>query len=204
MIARRRFALALFLAAVGAVVAMAAVRRNEQQQAAAEDDTPGAKPAAGVSSADAEEVRRLRAEVATKDAVIRALAAQGVAKEAERAAAVRSAMADAARTPEAQAVARLDARLAAAPPDMTAKATLERTLGPNVGTAHIDELRCAGALCKVALSAANDEDVNAAVSSLSDRLPKEFGATIVLPLDGGERAIFIGRTSADLNVDDAP
>jgi hypothetical protein len=204
VIVRRRLAVALFLAAVAAVVAVAAGLRREQQQPAAKDDTPGADPAAGVPSPDADEVQRLRAELRTKDALIRALTVQGAAKEAERAAAVRSAMADASRTPAARAVARLDSRLASAPPDMTAKATLERALGPQVGTAHVDELRCAGALCKVALSAANDGDLDAAVSGLSDRLPKEFGATIVLPLEDGERAIFIGRTSADLTVDGAP
>jgi hypothetical protein len=108
---------------------------------------------------------------------------------------------------ESRAVGALDARLAAATPDFAAKAELERALAldpKTLGAASVRSLGCAGALCKVALAAATDREVEAAVSALAERFPKRFPSTTVYTTAEGARAISFARASEELDVDASP
>jgi hypothetical protein len=168
---------------------------------------PGAEGEPAAAAAEGDEVQRLRAELAKKDSVIRALTNQGIAREVEHATSAAEAVAAATRTPAARAADALEARLAAAPANAAAKAELEQALRPALdpqvlGAARVDDLGCAGALCKLAVSATTEAEVNPAVNALAQHFPKSFGATKVLPTNEGAREIFFGRTYEDLAVED--
>lgn len=161
---------------------------------------------AGAPTADAEEVRRLRADLERKDQAIRAVTEQAAAGELDRAAAVAAAR-ERAQSPAARAVAKLDARLDAGPASPAATAELERALRSTLdstalGPAHVDGLRCTETLCRVALSAATPDELAPAVEAIAEHAPKSFPAVITYPTNGGGRAIYIGRSSADLTPDD--
>lgn len=208
---RKPVVLTLVIASFAAVVAGAFAfggggARSAAPRAGAE---PGAEGEPAAPAAEDDEVRRLHAELSKKDAVIRALTNQGVAREVEHATSAAAAVAAATRTPAARAAEALDARLAAAPANAAAKVELEQALRPALdpqvlGAARVDELRCAGSLCKLALSAETDAEVNPAVNALAQHFPKSFGATKVLPTNEGAREIFFGRSYEDLAADDGP
>jgi hypothetical protein len=148
------------------------------------------------------EIRRLRAELQTKDRVIRELTAQGIVKDAEKAAVAAATE----REPAVRACEVLDQRLAAAPSAPGAKAEMEQALrgalDPKVlGAARLESLQCSGALCKVAMTADSDADVEASVGAMAEQLPKMFAATVVYATEDGERSVYLARSADDLAVD---
>ena len=201
MSARKAIVSTLVLASLAAAVFFGLARSGPRSAA---PPSPETESEAGVATADHDEVSRLRAEVKAKDGVIRALTNQAVASDAERAAAAAATAAALKRTSVSRAVDVLDARLAAAPADAAAKAEVEQALlleSKALGAAHVDDLRCGGNLCKIALSAASEAELGRAVEAIAGHVPKSFQAMMAYPANEGERAIFVGRSSADLVVD---
>lgn len=211
MTSRRPLVLSLLAGslAVVAVVAVfglaAAGRGSAATPAEAETEGPGAGAVRGdgPSHGESDEVRRLRAQLRAKDDVIRTLTAGSAEGEARHAAELSAAVSEARRTPEERAASILDQRLAAAPAAPLAKAELERALRPaldpaRLGQARVDDLRCAGPLCKIALSAPDDAAIVEAVNGIAESPPKGFEATIVYTTGEGARSIYLGRQHADL------
>jgi hypothetical protein len=204
--ARKAIVSALVLASLGAAALFAFARSGPRSPAARGEPSFEAAGEANVATADRDEVRRLRAEVKAKDGVIRALTNQAMASDTERAAAAAATTAALKRTSITRAIEVLDARLAAAPADAAAKAELERALQPALeskalAAAHVDDLRCAGTLCKIALSAATAAELAPAMEAVATHAPKSFPSMIAYPEGDSARAIFVGRTSADLTID---
>lgn len=81
----RPFVLTLILASLAVAAAVFAFGRGGPRAAAPrEGAAPGAESGLGEASAESEEVRRLRAELKTKDGLIRALTTHAIASDAER------------------------------------------------------------------------------------------------------------------------
>lgn len=196
----------LVLAALAAAAFFAFARSGPRTAATS---SPGIESEASVTTADNDEVRRLHAAVREKERVIRALTNQAMASDAERAAAAAATAVALRRTSVSRAVEALDARLAAAPADAAAKAQLEQALRPAFeskafGGARVDDVRCAGNLCKVALSSATEAELGPAIEAVAGHVPKAFPAMIAYPGNEGGRAIFVGRSSDDLKVAEDP
>jgi hypothetical protein len=211
MISRRPFVLSLLagglaVVAIAAGLGVAAVRGGSAAtpaEAATEEPGDGTVRGAAASHGESDEVRRLRAQLRAKDDMIRTLTAGSAQGEARHAAELSAAAAEARRTPEDRAASILDARLAAAPAAPLAKAELERALRPaldpaRLGQARVDDLRCAGALCKIALSAPDDAAIVDAVNGIAESPPKGYEATIVYTTGQGARSIYFGKLHADL------
>src|SRR4051812_45521330 len=116
----------------------AALRQKQSSHPASE-----ASPATG----EPDEVRRLRAEVKTKDNIIRAFATHALTSEADHEANVAATVAAAKRSQTDRAIEALDARIAAALPDVAAKTELEQALRPAFESAgfvgaRVAEVRC--------------------------------------------------------------
>lgn len=199
----------LVLASAGATAAFFAFGRGGPLSATmrGEIEPSAPVPQGGPATSDKEEIRRLRAELQTKERLLRALATQAAAREGEHAAALSAAVHTATRSPMARATAALDARLEGAPANGSAKAELERALRlepKGLGPVHVDDLRCAGRLCKIALSGPSDVELRPVVNSIAERIPKGFAATQFFPTGEGAQAIYLGRSGDDLAVEEAP
>jgi len=97
----------------------------------------------------------------------------------------------------------LDQRLAANTTNDAAKAELEQALALDpkaLGAVHVEGLRCAGSICKLALSAPSGAEVGQAVDKLVEHLPKSFGSVVASSITDDDRAIYFGRSSADISV----
>lgn len=169
---------------------------------------PASAEATGQPAPESTEVERLRAELATKNRVIRELTAQGVAKDATLAATVATTAAEKAAAIEkarrtAQEAARevLDGRLESG----GAAADLERALdgidGSKLGAARIASRRCGGALCRLELTAESPDAMNTSIEALVERIPKTFGGTAVYDTEDGARAVYLARSSDDLTIE---
>ncbi len=160
------------------------------------------------ASMDGDEVRQLRAELQTKDRLIRELVAQNVDKDAKNANLAAATVAAANRPTDREAAlahARqvLDERLAA--PSAGSVAELEHamaaTLEPGAqSTARIAARRCNGAMCRVTLTADSPAAMNATIEAMMDHLPKVFGGSAVYDEEDGTRAIYLARSSDDLAI----
>jgi hypothetical protein len=175
----------------------AALRQKQSSHPASE-----ASPAAG----EPDEVRRLRAEVKTKDNIIRAFATHALTSEADHEAKEAATVAAVKRSQTDRALEALDARIAAALPDVAAKTELEQALRPAFESAgfvgaRVAEVRCAGDLCKVAVSTNGVDELRTALEEVASHLPKTFPAMITLPGQGdGDRALYFGRSPAAIDV----
>jgi len=158
------------------------------------------------SSGTSEEVRRLRAELRKKDALLAAvLSAQKGAVDTP----VPSVPIPPPENsdPVARAIDTLDERMLTGPRDPRRVSELERELKAVVdssalGDARVASLYCGGSnLCRLTLSGSNDSVVDQSISTLAGNLPKTFGATTVLRLGGGESAIYLAQSSDDLDVE---
>ncbi len=202
---RKAIVPALVLASLAAAALFAFARSGPRAAALRAERSPDTEREVSATAADQDEVRRLRAEIKAKDGVIRALTNQAMASDADRATAAAATMAALKRTSVSRAVEALDGRLAAAPADAAGKAELEQALHPALeskalGNARVDDVRCAGNLCKITLSAPTEAEVGPAVGAVAGHVPKTFSAVIAYPENEGERAIFVGRSSDALTV----
>lgn len=171
--------------------------------------TPASTPSTETAvSPDSSELERLRAELQTKNRVIRELTAQGVAKDATLAATVATTAAEKTAAMEkarqsATDAARevLDGRLESG----GAAADLDRALdgidASKLGPARIASRRCGGSLCRLELTADSTAAMNTSLEALVERLPKTFGATTVYDTPDGARAVYLARTSDDLTIE---
>jgi hypothetical protein len=178
------------------------VRQADSSRRGPELDYPNRESSSGSS----EEVQRLRAELRKKDALLDALVS------AQKAAADRPAPSMPVAQPEpldpvARAIDTLDERMLMGPKDPRKIAEMERALKDAVSSSVLGDVKvasmyCGGSnLCKVALSGASDKAVDESISTLSGHLPKTFGASTVLRLSDGQSAIYLAKSSDDLNLE---
>jgi hypothetical protein len=207
---KRASALIAALLVAGGVAAIG-LRENRTKAEAPEAARSSAELATStgtVGSGD-DELRRLRAEVQSKDRIIRALMAGGAAKDATNAP-----LAAATTQPNERAAAAsharqvLDERLAATSASPFA-AELEGALTAAMsttalGTARIAERRCGGALCRVTVAADSPLALNTSIEALIDHLPKVMGASAIYEAEDGSRDVYLARTSDALALEASP
>lgn len=206
MSVRKAIVTTLVLAGLVAAAFFAFVRSGPR--AAAQRQKQSSHPASEASPATGEqdEVRRLRAEVKTKDDIIRALATQAFTSQADQEATAAATAAALKRSQTDRAIETLDARIAAAIPDVAAKTELEQALRPafesaGFAGARVADVRCAGDLCKVAVSTKGVDELRLALEEVASHLPKTFPSMITLPGEGaGDRALYFGRSPSAVDV----
>jgi len=193
--------------AAGIVAAMVGLNRRsavghpEGAEVASTDSQSAPAKSPSDPSGDAEEVRRLRAQLHQKDAMLRALL---MAPKTEGAAPAQpAATRPPPEDPEARAADLLDERMFAAPKNPATAREMEQALrqiadSRTLGDAKVAALQCGPTMCKLALAAEKPETVALAMSSVMDRLPKRFGAATVYRLGGGQSALYVGGSAEDL------
>jgi hypothetical protein len=208
--ARKAIVPTLVLASLAAAAFFAFARSGPRAAALRQESSSDPASEASPAPGDQDEVRRLRAELKAKDGVIRAITKQAIASDADRAAAAEATIAALKRSQFSRAIETLDARIAAAPADAAGKAELEQAMRPafesaGFGDTRVVDVRCGGELCKVAVSANSGAELIPALEAMSHHVPKSFPAVITLPgEDEGERAVFLGRTSAAIALPPPP
>jgi hypothetical protein len=206
---KRASALLAALLVAGGFAALA-LRGSRARANGTEAAGPSAEPAAPNrgGAPDGEEVRRLRADLQTKDRIIRELVAQGAAKDADHAAMAASAAAHRPTDREAaleHARQVLDERLAApggAGSPLELDRALTTALDPSaLGATRVTSRRCNGTMCRVTIAADSAATMNASLEATMERLPKVFAGTAVYDADEGTRALYVARTNEDLAID---
>ncbi len=157
------------------------------------------------SSGDSKELQRLRAELRRKDAMLGALAAAPRAAEAPPAQVSATPPAPD-LDPAAHTAEMLDERMFTAPQDPAKAGEMERALRDIVIPGALDQAKasmvhCGSTLCKVSISAETDAAANRSMIAMSSRLPKLFGASVVLQLGKGESAMYLAKSSRDLDLE---
>jgi hypothetical protein len=157
-----------------------------------------------------DEVARLRGELKRKDELVRTLiaasAARASASEAAEQQVTGSAASPGAELPApVQPTDLLDERLLTAPKDPRLTAELDGALRESLnhlsfGDAKIASLECAASLCKVVFSANTPNGSGSAADSTTGKLPKVFASTVSYRLDDQRTAMYLGRSSADVEV----
>jgi len=157
------------------------------------------------SSGTSAEVQRLRAELRQKDELLRVATRAMVPSEAT-AQPDMAAPQEPSLDPAAKVADLLDERLLMAAKDPRQAAEAERALrqlaNPSVlGQSKVTSVYCGSSLCRVILKAEKDTLVNESVVAMSAQLPKLFGATLAFPLGAGQSALYVGKSSEDLDVE---
>ena len=70
-----------------------------------------------------------------------------------------------------------------------------------LGQAKVTSIYCGSSLCRVILKAETDTSVNEAMVAMSSQLPKLFGASSAFRLADGQSALYVGKSSEDLDVE---
>lgn len=172
---------------------------------------PGAEQQGQRSAANtADEVTRLRGELKRKDELVRTLIAANAARASASEAAEQQvtgsrASASPELPPPPQPTDLLDERLMTASKDPHQTAELDRALRESLnrlsfGDAKIASLECAASLCKVVFTANTPNGSGNAADSTAGKLPKVFASTVSYRLDEQRTAMYLGRSSGDVEV----
>lgn len=199
----RKALLVVAVVVASAAAALGLVKRGRAPGEAHAAAAEAQEPLAAATTHD-DEIHRLRDQLRAKDRVINELASQALPRAAPSADPAPPPPSPAAPDLTARACETLDERLAAAPPNPALAAELRRTLGDTEpaasAKADLASLACAGALCKVAVTAETDGAVEAYVAAMTARLPASFAATVVYATRDGERSVYVARARAELEV----
>jgi hypothetical protein len=97
--------------------------------------------------------------------------------------------------PSVEARETLDLRMANAAPDAVNTArmnhTIEEVLASGVLGATTAETLCGATLCRIDLTNADSAQLNGSINALSEKLPKLFVRSLVIPTGKGERAVYL-------------
>lgn len=107
--------------------------------------------------------------------------------------------------PASQARELLDQRMFNAPPNLIETTRMESELRSIVESGIMADTTvdfvCGSSICKVDLSARDNSVVEKSAVALSLHLPKSFASAVVLPINDGQRAMYVAKSSSDLAID---
>ncbi len=150
-----------------------------------------------------DEVQRLRAEVRAKDQLLASLLASRVSPGANLPGS--PAPPPTTASPEDRVSALLDERMSGARKDTAKASEMEQavralTTSQLMGKAKVASLSCGPRLCKMSLTADNEQDLNQSMADMGSQLPKLFGAAAVHRLSDGQTVMYLARSGEDLAV----
>jgi hypothetical protein len=161
--------------------------------------------AEGQAVVDGQAVEELKAQLKKKDALIASLLAAKLKEASAETPVVRADQRD--RRMEAMRV--LDERMAQASSNSSEAKQMHDAVraalaaGSLASTAMTD-LRCAGRLCRLAISDHSQDQVEMDTQKVSQSVAKTVGGLVVLDGEEGEKIIYLARSSDDLAVTPTP